>query len=153
MNKRKVLLSFFVLCSFLASLVLAFNILGSGAQHSFAQSSGVTVTDFNINAGQEPWGITFDSKGNVWVAVPGCDPSPTCSPSTPPGKIEEYNPATSSWITTYQLPAGYAQPLFLTFDAQGNLWFPMPMANAIGMLNPVSKAFQQFSVPTAGAGP
>ena len=153
MLKRKILLVFFVLLSLLMSLALAYTMFGISIQHGFAQSAGVTVSDFKINSGQEPWGITFDSKGNVWVAVPGCDPSPTCSPSTPPGKIEEFNPATSSWITTYQLPAGYAQPLFLAFDAQGNLWFPMPMANAIGMLNPVSKAFQQFAVPTASAGP
>ena len=153
MDKRKILLSFIVLGSLLVSLALAFNMFSKGIQHSFAQSSGVTVTDFWINGGQEPWGVTFDSKGNVWVAVPGCDPSPTCSTTTPPGEIEEYNPAASSWIATYQLPSGYAQPLFLAFDAQGNLWFPMPMANSIGMLNLQSKTFQQFSVPTAAAGP
>ncbi|HYX51175.1 MAG TPA: hypothetical protein VE843_15620, partial [Ktedonobacteraceae bacterium] len=109
MNKRKVLLSLVVLCSLLVSLALAFNMFGSGVQRSFAQSPGVTVTDFWMNGGQEPWGTTFDSKGNVWVAVPGCDPSPTCSASTPPGKIEEYNPSASSWIATYTLPTGYAQ--------------------------------------------
>src|SRR5437870_7313554 len=153
MDKRKTLLSFIVLGFLLVSFVLAFNMFGTGIQHSFAQSPGVTVTDFWMNGGQEPWGTTYDSKGNVWVAVPGCDPSPTCSASTPPGKIEEYNPAASSWIATYQLPSGYAQPLFLAFDAQGNLWFPMPMSNSIGMLNAQSKTFQQFPVPTAGAGP
>ena len=142
MDKRKVLLSFIVLGSFLVSLALAFNMFGNGTQHSFAQAPGVTVTDFWMNGGQEPWGTTFDSKGHMWMAVPGCDPSLTCSPSTPPGIIEEYNPAASSWIATYQLPTGYAQPLFLAFDAQGNLWFPMPMANSIGMLNPTSKTFQ-----------
>jgi streptogramin lyase len=153
MYKRKILLSFVVLGSLLASLGLAFNMFGKGIQHSFAQSPGVTVTDFSINGGQEPWGTTFDNKGNVWVAVPGCDPAPTCSATTPPGKIEEYNPSTSSWIATYQLPSGYAQPLFLAFDAQGNLWFPMPMSNSIGMLNPQSQTFQQFPVPTSSAGP
>jgi len=153
MYKRKILLSFVVLGTLLASLALAFNMFGTGIQRSFAQSLGVTVNDFWMNSGQEPWGMTFDSKGNVWVAVPGCDPSPTCSTTTPPGKIEEYNPAASSWIVTYQLPSGYAQPLFLAFDAQGNLWFPMPMSNSIGMLNAQSKTFQQFPVPTAGAGP
>lgn len=153
MNKRKVLLSLVVLCSLLVSLALAFNMFGSGVQRSFAQSPGVTVTDFWMNGGQEPWGTTFDSKGNVWVAVPGCDPSPTCSASTPPGKIEEYNPSASSWIATYTLPTGYAQPLFLAFDAQGNLWFPMPMANSIGMLNLTTKTFQQIAVPTSSAGP
>jgi len=109
MYKRKILLSFVVLGSLLASLALAFNMFGNGIQHSFAQSPGVTVNDFWLISGQEPWGTTFDSKGNVWVAVPGCDPSPTCNATTPPGKIEEYNPATSSWIATYQLPSGYAQ--------------------------------------------
>src|SRR5260370_41405583 len=153
MDKRKILLSFIVLGSLLVSLALAFNMFSKGIQHSFAQSSGVTVTDFWINGGQEPWGVTFDSKGNVWVAVPGCDPSPTCSTTTPPGEIEEYNPAASSWIATYQLPSGYAQPLFLAFDDQGNLWFPMPMANSIGMLNLSSNTFQQWAVPTASAGP
>ncbi len=153
MDKKKVLLSFIVLGSLIVSLSLAFNMFGNGTQHSFAQSPGVTVTDFWMNGGQEPWGTTFDSKGNVWVAVPGCDPSPTCGSSTPPGKIEEYNPSASSWIATYQLPSGYAQPLFLAFDVQGNLWFPMPMANSIGMLNPVSKTFQQIAVPTSSAGP
>ena len=141
MDKRKILLSFFVLGSLLASLALTCNIFGTGMQQSFAQSPGVTVTDFWMNGGQEPWGTTFDSNGNVWIALPGCDPSPTCSATTPPGRIEEYNPTTSSWIATYALPAGYAQPLFLAFDAQGNLWFPMPMANSIGMFNPVSKTF------------
>src|SRR3974377_273543 len=105
MDKIKALLSIVVLCSFLASLALAFNIFGSGATRSYAQSPGVTVNDFWMNGGQDPWGSTFDSNGNVWVAVPGCDPSPMCSPSTPPGKIEEYNPSASSWIATYSLPS------------------------------------------------
>jgi hypothetical protein len=96
MDMRKILLSLFVMGSFLVSLALAFNMFGNGTQHSFAQSSGVTVTDFWMNGGQERWGTTFDSKGNVWVAVPSCDPSPTCSTTTPSGKIEEYNPTASS---------------------------------------------------------
>jgi streptogramin lyase len=153
LDMRKVFTSFFVLCSFLASFTLAFNMFGNGVHYTFAQSPGVTVTDFYLNSGQDPWGTTFDNKGNLWIAVPGCDPSPTCNSSTPPGKIEEYNSSTSSWMATYTLPSGYAQPLFLAFDAQGNLWFPMPMANSIGMFNPSAKAFQQIAVPTSNAGP
>ena len=152
MDKRKVLFSFFVLGSLLASLALAASVFGIGVQHSFAQSSGVTVTDFPISGGQEPWGTTFDSAGNVWVAVPDCDPKPHCSTTMIPS-IEEYNPATSTWVATFTLPSGYTSPLFLAFDAQGNLWFPMPMANAIGMLNPATRAFQQIAVPTPGVLP
>ena len=153
MIKSNIFLRFIVLASVLASLALAFDLLGQGAPHSFAQSSAITATDYWLNGGQEPWGVTFDSKGNIWVAVPGCDPSPTCGTSTPPGKIEEFNPTYSSWIATYTLPAGYAQPLFLAFDAQGNLWFPMPMSNSIGELKLQTQTFQQFAVPTASAGP
>ena len=153
MDKRKILLSFFALGSLLGSFALSLNMVGASVGHTFAQAAGVTATDFSIASGQEPWGTTFDSAGNVWVAVPGCDPTPTCSTSTPPGKIEEYNPTTSSWVATYQLPSGYGQPFFLAFDAHGNLWFPLPMANAIGMLNLAANAYQIIPVPTSGAGP
>jgi streptogramin lyase len=56
-------------------------------------------------------------------------------------------------MNTYQLPSGYAQPLFLAFDTQGRLWFSMPMDNSIGMFNPGTNTFQQWAVPTANAGP
>ncbi len=151
-NKRKLLLSSVVLGSLLVNLALVFGVFSRGLP-SFAKSAGVTVTDFYIASGQEPWGVTFDSQGNVWVAVPGCDPTPMCSTNTPPGKIEEYNPSTASWIATYPLPTGYGQPLFIQFDASGNLWFAMFMTNSIGMLNPQTDTFQQFPVPTAGSGP
>ena len=149
---KKTALRLVALGTILASAVLAFGLFGREL-HGFAQTPGVTATDFYLSSGQEPWGVTFDSLGNVWVAVPGCDPAPTCSNTTAPGKIEEYNPASASWIATYQLPTGYAQPLFLAFDASGNLWFPMPMANSIGTLNLQTKTFQQFAVPTTASGP
>ena len=153
MDKRKLLLSLVTLGMLVSSLALAFNMFGKDIRSTYAQSAGVNVSDFYVPAGQEPWGTTFDSSGNVWVALPGCDPSPTCGSNTPPGKIAEYNPSASSWVATYQLPSGFAQPLFLAFDGQGNLWFPMPMSNSIGMLNPGSHTFQQWVVPTASSGP
>ena len=151
MDKRKLILSLVALGTLAGSLALAFSMFGNSAHSAYAGSPGVTVTDFYIPTGQEPWGTTFDSSGNVWVAIPGCDPSPTCGSNTPPGKIAEYKPSASSWIATYQLPSGFAQALFLAVDGQGNLWFPMPMANSIGMLNPHNNTFQQWAVPTAGA--
>jgi streptogramin lyase len=116
------------------------------------QLSTVTAQDWYIQSGQDPWGVAFDSSGHVWIAVPGCDPSPTCSSNTPPGKIEEFDPATSNWIATYQLPAKYAQPLFLAFDTKGRIWFAMPGNNSIGMFNPGNKTFHQWAVPTPNAG-
>jgi streptogramin lyase len=153
MDRRKILLGLVALGTLVGSLALAFSMFGNGAHSVYAGTTGVSVRDFYLPAGQEPWGTTFDNSGNVWVGIPGCDPSPTCGSGTPPGKIAEYNPSASSWMATYQLPSGFAQALFVAVDGQGNLWFPMPMANSIGMLNPHSNTFQQWGVPTAGAGP
>ncbi|HJT55274.1 MAG TPA: hypothetical protein VJ761_02175 [Ktedonobacteraceae bacterium] len=126
------------------------------AQKEFVHAtapSGVTATDFYVNSGSDPWGTAFDGQGHVWVAVPGCDPNPTCNTNDPPGKLEEFNPSSSSWMQTLQLPSGYGQPLFLAIDSQGRLWFPSPMSNAIEMYNPSNKTFHKWNVPTANAIP
>lgn len=137
------------LTTLLASVIFSF-----GAVHSSRAASALTsVTDYYIPSGLDPWGTAFDSSGNIWVAVPGCDPNPDCGSKTQPGKIEVFNPSTSSWIATYQLPANFGQPLFLAFDASGNLWFPMFNTNALGTLNIMTKTFQQWALPTAGSGP
>ena len=148
---RKMLLPALGLSMLVGGAILALGI-GGYALHQ-ARASGVTAQDFYIPSGQDPWGTALDGNGHVWLAFPGCDPGPMCSSNTPPGKIAEYNPASSSWMNTYQLPSGYAQPLFLAFDSQGKLWFPMPMNNSLGMFNPLNNTFQQWAVPTAGAGP
>ncbi len=148
MNKTKKFIGLIVLA---ASIVSA---LFVGVGHAvFARNASITSHDWYIASGIDPWDTAFDSSGHVWVAVPGCDPQPTCPANTPPGKIEEFNPSTSSWMTTIQLPANYAQALFLAFDAKGHIWFAMPDNNSIGMYNPTSQKFHQWTVPTADAGP
>src|SRR5882672_3971542 len=117
-----------------------------------AHAAGPVISDFST-PGAEPWGTTFDSQGRVWVAIPGCDPSPTCPTNTAPGKIAVFNPQTKTFVKTYQLPAGFGQPLFLAFDKNGNLWFPSSMSNSIVMLNPTTTSYQQWPVPTASSGP
>ena len=153
-NRRKIILGLVSLGTLIGSVLLAFGIIGHDLRSTHAQqASGVTLQEFYIPGSSDPWGTAFDNNSNVWLAIPGCDPSPTCSSTTPPGEIAEFNSANSNWIKTYQLPSGYAQPLFLAFDTQGNVWFPMPMDNSIGMLNPAANTFQQWAVPTASAGP
>ncbi len=120
---------------------------------ALAASMNVKATSYSVPQGSDPWGTATNSKGNVWVAVPGCDPTPTCPSGTPPGKIEAIHPATGKWIQIRTLPAGYAQPFFLAFDQKGRLWFPLPMGNAIGMYNPSNGTFHQWTVPTPNAGP
>jgi virginiamycin B lyase len=103
--------------------------------------------------GDDPWGTAFDSDGRVWVALPGCDPPSGCSSSTPPGKLALFDPTTQRWVTIVSLPAGYGQPLFVAVDQDDNVWFTMPITNAIGMYNPVSASVTQWAVPTAKSGP
>src|SRR5947209_5347226 len=152
-SRSKVLLSVVALVTLVASITLLFVGFGVSLHPMFTHAAGVTSTDYSPPAGSDPWGTTFDSKGNVWLAIPGCDPSPMCSNSTPPGKIAVFNPAGPSWSKTYTLPSGYAQPLFVAIDSQGRVWFPMPMDNSIGMFNPSTNTFHQWSVPTAASGP
>ncbi|HEU5228755.1 MAG TPA: hypothetical protein VFU49_13145 [Ktedonobacteraceae bacterium] len=118
-----------------------------------AASSSVTVRDFSIPVGTDPWGTAFDRSGRVWVAIPGCDPSPVCNNNTPAGNIAVYSPKLKAWVSNYQLPATFAQPLFLAFDRLGRVWFPMPMSDSLGMFDPATGMFQQWAVPTPGAGP
>ena len=154
LNTRKIILSLLALLMLIGSAILALSMTGYGMYSSYAhQLYSVTARDFHIPAGKDPWGTTFDSNGHVWLAIPGCDPAPTCNSSTLPGKIAEFNPSNSSWMNTYQMPSGYAQALFLAFDSQGRLWFPMPMNNSIGMFNPGKNTYQQWAVPTRNAGP
>jgi len=153
LKKRNILVGLVTLILLIGNLVLGIGVIGYGSHATYAQGGGVTFKDFYIPGSDDPWGTAFDGKGNVWLAIPGCDPSPTCNSNTPPGEIAEYNPGSSNWVATYTLPSGYAQAIFLAFDAQGKLWFPMPMDNSIGMFNPSNKTFQQWAVPTANAGP
>jgi virginiamycin B lyase len=118
-----------------------------------AQASGLSsLTDFSV-PGADPWGTAFDSSGRVWVAMPGCDPAPSCPSSTPPGKLALFDPAGNSWVSIVSLPAGYGQPLFVQVDKTGRIWFTMPVTNSIGVYDPASGTVTQWAVPTAGAGP
>lgn len=98
-----------------------------------------------------PWGLAFDTKGNVWVAEMGCDPRPTCGPQT--GAIAEYNRQSFALEQNFAEPANFSSPMFLAVDGSGNLWFTEPATNAIGELIPGGPTWKQFSVPAANAMP
>jgi len=152
MHRTIALRSFLVLAVLLASSLFAF----SAIRHSLAEQAQpltTTTTEYRIPSGKDPWGTAVDRNGKIWVALPGCDPTPMCDPGTAPGRFDVFNPLTSKWVASHLLPSGYAQPLFLAFGKQGNAWFAMPMNNSIGMYNVASHIFQQWTVPTAGSGP
>ena len=124
-----------------------------GTRPPAALASGLSsVTDYPVPGG-DPWGTAFDNSGRVWVAMPGCDPSPSCPTGTPPGKLGLFDPGSSSFVTDVSLPAGYGQPLFVAVDSAGKVWFTMPATNSIGVYDPVSTTIQQWAIPTASAGP
>src|SRR5258706_15564997 len=150
-HMRKILAICVALTVIAASTLLAIeSIIGTQAQSASASSIG-SLADYFV-PGSYPWGTAFDSSGRVWVALPGCDPSPSCPSSTPPGKLALFDPTTQSWVTVVSLPAGYGQPLFVAVDQNGKVWFTMPVTNAIGMYDPVSTSVTQWAVPTASAG-
>src|ERR1700676_2305837 len=96
-DARKVLVLFAQLAVFgVAILLVAGSVIGTRPPAALA--SGLSsVTDYPVPGG-DPWGTAFDSRGRVWVAMPGCDPSPSCPGSTPPGKLALFDPGTSSWV-------------------------------------------------------
>jgi streptogramin lyase len=152
-SRKKVMASVFAVITVMVSAALALGALNPVLQSRAASAVTASVSDFAVPSGTDPWGTAFDSKGQVWVALPGCDPSPQCPAGTPPGKIGVFDPATKTWVQSIQLPSGYGQPLFLAIDQSGMVWFPIPMTNALGRYDPNQNSFSQWTVPTANAGP
>jgi streptogramin lyase len=140
----------------LALLLLGTMLTSFQQGHAFvahAQSHADSVTEFAIPTGFDPWGVAIDGRGAIWVALPGCDPNPQCAPGTPPGKLAIFDSIAKSWSRIISLPPQYGQPLSLTFDHTGNLWFPMPATNTLGRYNPGTNTFSQWTIPTPNAGP
>jgi hypothetical protein len=106
---------------------------GEAASLVIGQSSFTTATAATTQTGLEyPWGLVFDSHGNLWVAdylnsrvleyVPGTFPCTS-------GQFCTDMPATlvlgqSSWATGTPATSqtGLYDPRGLSFDSHGNLW-------------------------------
>lgn len=132
----------------LTSITLAYALLISS--HNSVHAAP-TLSEINTNGGN-PWGIGFDNAGNAWVALPNCDPSPFCG-SAVQGSIEQVSRANFNVVHTFGEPGGFSSPVFVAVDSAGNIWFTEPMNNAIGELTPSTNSWQQWNVPTSGAGP
>ena len=136
-----------VLC---ASIAVAFALFNT--THHTAHAAAGALQQINAPGGN-PWGITFDLKGNEWVAQPGCDPSPVVCGSVVQGSIAQINRSTFSVVQNFQEPQGFSSPLFVAVDSSGNVWFTEPTTNAIGELTPSTGTWQQWQVPTSSAAP
>src|SRR5579875_751679 len=115
------------------------------AQPDHSAQSTVAVQSQTAN---NPWGITIDEQhGLVWVAEPGCDPTPVCQ-SAFPSVIGEYSQADGSLIENFKEPdSTYSSPLFVTLDNQGDVWFTEPTTDHIGELIPSTNIWHQWPLP------
>src|SRR5579885_1073081 len=153
---RLFLALFFVLASIgVFSLVLV-------ATHKAAHADPTINEVYLPQSDMNPWGVSFDPGGNVWIADPQCDAYvwgwPICNP--PPsttGRLTEYAAngfnSGSQPLKDIALPAGYSSPFFLAIDGSGNIWFSEPITNAIGEYNPGNGTWNQWTVPTPQASP
>jgi streptogramin lyase len=119
-----------------------------------AVSTQPTIKTFRMTHGVgNPWGMEIDNAGKIWFAEPGCDFAPTCAAGTAPGQIVKLDPATGAF-TYYTLPnIPGNQPIFVTFDGSGNLWFTTPNNSMIGEFSPSTGEFVGQWPVTAGSGP
>jgi len=150
--QKRLLRSIAVLAALVACAAVAFGFAQTGISHA-QSSTAKNITDYRIPSGSMPWGITFDSAGNVWVAAPGCDLTPRCSAGVAPGKLDAFSSSQNKWVKSVSLPGNYGQPLFVAVDRSGLVWFSMPMTNTIGAYNPARNSFKQWSLPTSSSGP
>src|SRR6266567_985473 len=120
--------------------------------HGVAHASTPTIRETGLPS-STPWGVAFDSGGNVWIADPGCDMAPVCGPQT--GSIAQYNRQGFTLVHNFTEPSGYSSPLFVKVDSGGHIWFTEPDTHAIGELTVTNgtPSWQQWSVPTANAEP
>jgi streptogramin lyase len=119
-----------------------------------AASTQLAIKTFWITHGVgDPWGSAIEKAGSIWFAEPGCDFGPACAAGTPPGQIVKLDP-TSGVFTYYTLPGIPGnQPIFVTFDGSGNLWFTTPNNSMIGEFSPSTGDFVGQWPVTAGSGP
>ncbi len=128
------------------SLALTWALLSS---HKGAHATGQIQTPTQ----QEPWGLTFDKSGHVWVAEPACDPQPTCNPPLPSGSIGEFNTSDGSKVRESSSSPNTYVPVFLAVDGSGNIWFTDSTNNAIGEFVPSGPTWTEFPGLAAGAQP
>ncbi len=99
-----------------------------------------------------PWGMAFDSAGNLWFAEAGCEPPSFCADDPEPGQIG-FLAAGTFEPRFYTLPAiPENHPLFVAVAPDGAVWFTTPLNARIGRFDPVTQTFEQWPV-TSGSGP
>src|SRR2546422_11296824 len=66
---KKIIQGLIAMALLIGSAILVFGLTGYAVHSTQALAYGITIKDFQIPSGGDPWGTAFDSKGNVWVAL------------------------------------------------------------------------------------
>ena len=108
------------------------------AQHD----SSRFVKEFPLPKGSNPFAISSDSSGNIWLSLRNFSSIARLDPKT--GKVEEFSIPSKSKVL---------QIWSMTFDAKGNLWFSDATENKIRKFELSSSKFYEFLIPTPDAQP
>ncbi len=84
----------------------------------------------------QPWGISVDASGRVWVAEAGSN------------QIGMFNPQ-SKTFKEFNVPTPNSLLEQITVDGSGNPWFTELNGENLGELNSVSGTISEFKIPTA----
>src|SRR5258708_27793986 len=94
-----------------------------------------------------PWGVALDYvHGFVWVAEPGCTPSPDKCASAVQGVLGQYALSDGTLIANYNEPDNYSSPFFVAVDGNGDVWFTQPSSDALGEFVPQDQSWQQWQL-------
>ncbi|MEO8972657.1 MAG: hypothetical protein ABI406_13790 [Ktedonobacteraceae bacterium] len=136
----------------ISSVGLTFTLVTASTITAFAKTIPAKPVLTEYPTTDQPWGVSLDKHGHIWVAEPNCDASPVCG--TPgPGLIARYNTANPASGAQNYIPPKEYNPVFLTEDASHNVWFTDPTHNAIGELVPTTNTWTEYTAPTPNAAP
>lgn len=136
----------------ISSVGFTFTLLTTSAITAFAKPvlTKPTLTEYPTT--EQPWGVSLDGSGHIWVAEPNCNAAPVCGTTTA-GLIARYNTANPASGEHNFIPPNEYNPVFLLEGANHNVWFTDPTHNAIGKLVPSTNKWTEYTVPTTNAAP
>ena len=120
----------------------------------FAPRTGA-FKEYSVPGSGDMWGMTIDSRGNIWVTQYSLKGSVNPGGAIEPGgsgRLIRFDPGTGNF-TVIEVPTPGAFPFRVTSDAEGRIWFTELLGNQIGYYDPSSGKLHAYQVPTQFAGP
>src|SRR5260370_2363513 len=97
----------------------------------FSSHRALSMVPNQVATELAPWGVALDYvHGFVWVAEPGCTPSPDKCASAVQGVLGQYALSDGTLIADYNEPDNYSSPFFVAVDGNRDVWFTHPSSDA-----------------------